>query len=386
MDDQNKRRHTISKLCNSAECAIGCCLFAATLIVISPQLDDRLLVVLLVVLCAITLHYQRYSNKLAAESTALRADHLILVESVQKNPTPFAVYDKNDRLIAWNSAYESLYGSSFERLKANSNDQICYRDLICSNASIELSGAELEHYVQERVLAQRNPNGSTIDREYPACGWFRVSKFVTPSGGVAGFAIDINELKQRETELVAEIEQRRQLEVKILAPANTDSLTEIHNRRHFIEEAELAFNAGVTTKVPIIVLMIDIDHFKQINDQYGHACGDEVIRFVAKVGADLAAKNDGLIGRLGGEEFAMTISNNARDSGIACAEEFRTRVNNKLHTVSEQTFNVSISIGVACQNYGDLDLSDLLGRADKALYKAKAEGRNRTSATFDNAA
>jgi len=377
----------IKKICTSVEFTIGSCLVFGALIVLTPQISNSLLIILLAILCAILYRYKSNYNQLVVETSELRSNHRILLESVQKNPTPFAVYDTNDRLIAWNTAYESLYDNSFARLNATNQDQIYYHDLVRSNASIKLSGDELERYIDDRVLAQRNPDGSTFDREYPTGGWFRVSKFVTPSGGVAGFAIDINELKQRESELIEEIDQRRQLEVKILALANSDSLTGIYNRRHFMEKAEWEFNTGKDANAPIIVMMIDIDHFKQINDQYGHASGDEVIRFVAMIGSDIAASCNGVIGRLGGEEFAMTISNNTLNTGIVHAEEMRTRVNNKTHTVSDQSFNVSISIGVACQEPGDSSLSELLGRADKALYTAKADGRNRTAnSVIDNAA
>ena len=154
-----------------------------------------------------------------------------------------------------------------------------------------------------------------------------------------------------------------------------------------MKKAEWEFNAGKDTSAPLLVLMIDIDNFKQINDQYGHATGDEVIRFVAMTGSDVAANCSGLIGRLGGEEFAMAISNHSLNAGIERAEEFRARVNNKTHTVSDQNFRISISIGLACQEPADSSLSDLLGRADKALYKAKADGRNNTSiAVIDRAA
>lgn len=148
----------------------------------------------------------KYSDSSVDNSTLaderLIEEHRLLKEAIQYSPVPFAVYDTEDKLMAWNQAYENIHEQAFEKLR----DTVCsgelrYADLIRATAETSLSGDELENYIVERCNSQRDSQNATKDRQYPGVGWYRVTKYVTPSGAVAGFATDINELKDRETEL-----------------------------------------------------------------------------------------------------------------------------------------------------------------------------------------
>ncbi len=141
------------------------------------------------------------------EQTSVNTDrilheHNLLLELIEISPLPFAAYDENDVLIAWNPAYERLHGISFQ----DEGDQqpgrrFTYEEVIRRSASKSLSGEALEAHIAERIRQQRAASTSSSIREYECAGWHKVHKYLTKSGAVGGFAVDINELKQHEREL-----------------------------------------------------------------------------------------------------------------------------------------------------------------------------------------
>lgn len=317
-------------------------------------------------------------------TVAMHEEHQLLLESIRHYPMPYAIYDKKDRLVVWNQHYESIYAHAFGALKDKAKTkQLYYRDLIHSNAKETMSGQTLADYTDLRVANQRLQDGAVSDHEYPNRGWYRVSKYTTPSGGVAGFAIDINELKQREQELMQEVERRKKLEVKILKLANTDALTGIANRRHFIDRVEVEFQRAQQGNKTLCVMMLDIDHFKTVNDTYGHAAGDEVIATVATMAEAALPLDTDLIGRLGGEEFAVLLQESSEEVGYQVAERIRQSIKSLSFLSDGYTFGITISVGIAYFTLSDINSAALIKRADNALYCAKAGGRNRVE-TADN--
>lgn len=155
--------------------------------------------------------------------------------------------------------------------------------------------------------------------------------------------------------------------------ALTDALTGLANRRHFFAAGEALLVESALE--PVAALMLDIDHFKAINDRYGHQAGDDVLREVsARLKA--ALRHQDHLARLGGEEFAVLVSGFSAAGVIEVAERLRQSVAAAPVTTADDDIEVRISIGVA-QRRGDESLAQVLQRADKALYAAKAGGRNR---------
>ena len=141
------------------------------------------------------------SDLSGTEIERLIKERNMLLEAVQMAPTPFAVYDDNDVLIAWNPAYEGIHPRVFEEYDRDGSKPLNYADVVRITASKTFSGAALENHVRERVRRQREENVTSDVREYPNGGWHKVTKYVTPSNAVCGFAMDINELRKREIEL-----------------------------------------------------------------------------------------------------------------------------------------------------------------------------------------
>jgi diguanylate cyclase len=180
-----------------------------------------------------------------------------------------------------------------------------------------------------------------------------------------------NRLHSAESKLQ---EQRKQIE-NYLSKAQTDSLTRLPNRRVFDERLKLCIDDYQTRRTQFALLMLDIDHFKAINDCYGHLAGDNVLRELAAILANIDPERL-FVARLGGEEFAVLVNCSAVAEANDLAEKFRLAIAGHLFSYECVALSVTLSAGVAMYCQGE-DSSDLLGRADRALYAAKAAGRNR---------
>jgi diguanylate cyclase (GGDEF)-like protein len=159
--------------------------------------------------------------------------------------------------------------------------------------------------------------------------------------------------------------------------ANVDYLTQVSNRRHFTERGNRELKRASRHGRPLTALMIDIDHFKRINDQYGHGTGDRVLQALASAVQGQLRESD-ILGRLGGEEFGVLLP----ETGAAAAREAAERIRRRVSALvipadADATVSITLSIGVAERVSADDDLLSLLMRADGALYRAKEGGRDR---------
>lgn len=159
--------------------------------------------------------------------------------------------------------------------------------------------------------------------------------------------------------------------------ATIDALTGVANRRHFFDLARREVERAERYHHPLSLLMIDIDHFKQFNDTYGHVAGDQALRAIAAHLRDNLREND-IIGRFGGEEFLVLLPETGGKQAFRVAERLRAAIGVRPVTTDAGEVSLSVSIGVvSCRSAGQaLSLEQLLKRADEALYLAKRQGRN----------
>jgi diguanylate cyclase (GGDEF)-like protein len=155
-----------------------------------------------------------------------------------------------------------------------------------------------------------------------------------------------------------------------------DPLTGIANRRSFLQDGEILLKRQASDPCAIAVMLLDLDHFKSINDRFGHAVGDRVLQLFTQAGSRCMRRMD-LFGRLGGEEFAVLLYDTSRDKALAAAEEIRSTFETATRDVEGKPINATVSIGMVISHDAVLDLSALLAQADHALYRAKDSGRNR---------
>lgn len=176
--------------------------------------------------------------------------------------------------------------------------------------------------------------------------------------------------------LQQEIAKRLKLEKLLLHQTRTDVLTGATNRRYFMELGDEEINRSLRYGRPMSLLMIDLDHFKEINDQYGHSVGDEVLQRFSELCHSSLRKSD-IFGRLGGEEFAIIIPEESLHGAEQTAERIRLRVE---EAFASTPYRLTASIGVTELGSHDNTIGDLLRRADNMMYKAKHRGRNRVIA------
>jgi diguanylate cyclase (GGDEF)-like protein/PAS domain S-box-containing protein/hemerythrin-like metal-binding protein len=178
---------------------------------------------------------------------------------------------------------------------------------------------------------------------------------------------------------IQDITRKKEMESELARMAREDELTGVFNRRYFMEMATREVIRGRRFREPQAIMMIDIDHFKKINDTYGHEVGDQVLHEMAR-GCSASLRGVDVFGRLGGEEFGALLLNTDSEIAGMLAERMRRGMESLAVETPAGTVRFTVSIGMATFTEPDLSLDALLKKADDALYEAKKTGRNRVVA------
>jgi diguanylate cyclase (GGDEF)-like protein len=176
---------------------------------------------------------------------------------------------------------------------------------------------------------------------------------------IARRILEVHETLRRQNEQLAEL-------------STTDELTGVKNRRRFREDLAMHAALAARERLPLSVLMLDVDHFKNYNDAFGHPAGDEALRSVARTLREGVRLQD-VVARYGGEEFIVALP----ACGTPEADEVAERLRSRIEQLSGMPGSVTASLGVATANTGSCDPGTLIQQADQALYQAKRSGRNR---------
>ena len=265
------------------------------------------------------------------------------------------------RMIYVSPAYERIFGRSAALLLADYGE---WRNSIYPD--------DLDYAAES--MAKVLETGAVESREYRiirADGqlrWLSDKCFVSPRMGsaeqgcvIVGIAEDITEKKRLEGEL-------HRL-------ATTDVLTQSSNRRHFFECARSEFEQARQFGSPLAFLLLDLDDFKKINDQYGHQVGDQVLQRLAQCGSHALRRGD-LFGRIGGEEFAALFPGCEQDVALQIAERLQREVQRLGFQHEGRHFGITVSQGLTSLLATDVSLDALYARADTAMYMAKRQGKN----------
>jgi len=241
---------------------------------------------------------------------------------------------------------------------------------LCGEEVFVVSDASADPRFSENPLVTDNPN----------IRFYAGAPLKAPGGANLGtlYVIDQKprELSNEQKDVLSNLAGLVVRELELRKAANSDPLTGASNRGQFMRFGECEWNRAERFDHPLTVLLLDIDHFKKINDTYGHDAGDEALRAISTACRKNLRRQD-LWARLGGEEFAVMLIEATENESLLMAERLRKAVS-KLETKSGgTTFGMTTSIGLAAADVGNETLEDALRRADEALYRAKETGRNR---------
>jgi len=278
-------------------------------------------------------------------------------------PFGMMVVDEDIRCRFWNRQSEELFGlpAGFVR------QGIPMEDVLRQIARNGIYGpGDIEEHVSRRLQAIGGFQAHSFEITRPDGRSLRIMGAPVAIGGRAQGLVLLQE----------DITERKNYQATLERLATTDHLTGLLNRRAFIEGTEREIHRARRHGLPLALIMFDVDHFKRINDGHGHPAGDEVLRRIAATCRRMLRDED-LIGRLGGEEFAVVLVQPPVQVAAAVAERLRQAVEAQAIEWAGRPIPVTISLGIAELAGGTDTLEQFISRADECLYTAKREGRNR---------
>lgn len=290
-----------------------------------------------------------------------RGTEALLVDVMETVPDGIAAFDANDRLVLFNRSYANLHMHPAEAIRIGASFESILQHGLAKGQYVlpRNTGESHQAWLRARLRAHRNPGRSTV-QELADGRWIQIRERRSTSGHIVGTRTDITELKRSESA------------IKFLA--EHDPLTGLLNRSVLSQRLEEAVTACRRNQTSGLLVVMDLDGFKQINDSMGHAAGDALLKTIAQRLTEAFRRSDTVV-RLGGDEFAVVVPQlGRRDSIDALAQRLLAAVQRPA-MVQRRSLAPRLSLGIARFPQDGHALEVLLRKADMALYRAKAEGR-----------
>jgi diguanylate cyclase (GGDEF)-like protein/PAS domain S-box-containing protein len=314
--------------------------------------------------------------------TERKRDENALIDSRQQQmdiidflPDATFVLDNDKRVIAWNRAIEVMTGISKSEMLGQGDyahsvpfygvHRLHLLDLL------DLDDQELEAKYSYVVREGNRLHAETFAPALYGGKGAWISAFGAPLYNTKGERIGA-------IEAIRDITECKRLEENLSQQAHTDQMTGLNNRGYFLEMLDEEIERASRYDRPLCLLMLDLDHFKSVNDTRGHAAGDEAIRTVTRVLQSSDLRQSDILGRMGGDEFAIALPETTLKDTADVAERIRLQLAATPVSYAAENFSITVSIGVYEYRGGD-SRKTLLQRADQAMYKAKQTGRGRMS-------
>ncbi len=325
------------------------------------------------------LYNERLVNKLKSKIVESERSRIYIEHIMESIADGVIVIDRDYRIVQANSAAAASLGKE----KSDMAGRTCYDvihqrrspceppDVICPLVQIFERTAKIVNVLHTHLDAAGNERYIEIT----------ASPMRDGSGEVFAMVETYRDLmdKKAEDELVKLVKRLNEAQTHLKHMTITDELTGLRNRRYIVERLEEEYQHAKRSGQPLSLIMLDIDHFKDINDVHGHLFGDVVLRVVSLRIRDSLRKHD-VVGRVGGEEFLILSPDSDRNDSLIVAERIRKIVHDEPISDGAREARVALSAGVAVLDESDTSADSLFSRADTALYKAKQEGRNRVVA------
>jgi diguanylate cyclase (GGDEF)-like protein/PAS domain S-box-containing protein len=303
---------------------------------------------------------QELENRVARRTDQLRRSEDRARTFMNTARDAVVVVDSNSCIVEFNRAAEVLFGYSVDEVAGRRLDMLMppseaamhRRHVQAANAS-----AEARAMSRGREVTARHKDG----REFP------IDVTVGSSGdGAQSFHVGI----------IRDISERKRLELELQRQASTDGLTGVLNRRAFTAESERLISVALRHGRPLSLMVIDADHFKKVNDVFGHPTGDAVLKALALT-LGQALRTSDVLGRLGGEEFGIVLPETDATGAREVGERLLQAVRERRIEHDGHTLNITVSIGATVLSASDDSFESAFQRADRALYDAKHGGRDR---------
>ncbi len=320
---------------------------------------------------------RKLSTELTADENALQEEVqrlrklLAFYESlVDELPTPIFAKTAKLRFCLFNKAYEEFFGVKRQNLLGRTLED-----------AFHLSEEDRIRYQEEDTTVIREGIARHYATEYDTPTGKRQAMYWSKGFGdralgtwaEVGMIVDISEQVALKRNLAAKVEELKRVQQKLRYMSRSDALTGLANRRPFAEYLALGMDLAQRKQIPMCMLMADIDHFKQVNDTYGHDNGDMILKAVAGMLRSSCRAKD-LAARIGGEEFVILLAATRLEDAILVAERIRKNIGDT--PLLPDGSHVTISIGVARYRPNESPQA-FMKRVDEALYRAKESGRNR---------
>lgn len=292
----------------------------------------------------------------------------LLARFAEQSHDGYAIFSADDVLVCANKAFLGTFNQSAATLLGKSFTDIM-RLAFEEKTGPKIETQDIEQWLARAQQVRRQREFRLFEVDLIDGRWFLFSEQTLVSGEILLQTKDITKQKILEQHLNERAQRLNDL-------ALTDELTRIANRRSFVASVQSELNRCERLNCQIALLLLDIDHFKSINDNFGHQAGDEVLQQLARLVSSTLREYD-IFGRIGGEEFGVFLAETDQKTAMAVAERLCQLVAGSPFSAAGQQLTVTVSIGVAT-GY-NLSFESLYQEAGTALYKAKHSGRNQVA-------